>query len=108
MLSGWSKIDLEYKLLMGEGIIFATLFLLLPVWLLLIPRLALYAFGTDVVVLFLLSLVCAACDRRIDVFLLSPLYPLLRVVDCSIFLYSFWKVVVQKKQVRGWFAVKRY
>ena len=36
------------------------------------------------------------------------MYPLLRFVDCSVFLYSFWKVVVQKKQVRGWFAVKRY
>lgn len=108
MLSGLKKIDLEYKLLMGEGLIFATLFLLLPVWLLLYPRLALYAVGMDMVVLLFLSLICAVCDRRIDVCILSPLYPLLRLVDCSVFLYSFWKVVVQKKQVRGWFAVKRY
>jgi len=25
-----------------------------------------------------------------------------------VFLYSFWKTVIQRKQVRGWFAVKRY
>lgn len=108
MLTGFSKIDLEYKLLMGEGVIFAALFLLLPVWLLLYPRLAFYGVGMDMIVLVLLSIVCAGCDRRIDVFYFSPLYPLLRLVDCSVFLYSFWKVVVRKKQVRGWFAVKRY
>jgi hypothetical protein len=53
-------------------------------------------------------MICAACDRRIDVCLYSVLYPFLRFLDCGIFLYSFWKVVIQKKQVRGWFAVKRY
>jgi poly-beta-1,6-N-acetyl-D-glucosamine synthase len=108
MLTGLSKIDLEYKLLMGEGVIFATLFLLMPVWLLLYPRLAFYGVGMDMIVLTFLSIICAVCDRRGDVFFFSPMYPLLRFVDCSVFLYSFWKVVVQKKQVRGWFAVKRY
>ena len=108
MLTGLSKIDLEYKLLMGEGVVFAALFLLLPVWLLVYPRLAFYAVGMDMVLLVFLSLICAICDRRIDVCLYSLLYPLLRFVDCSVFLYSFWKVVIQKKQVKGWFAVKRY
>jgi biofilm PGA synthesis N-glycosyltransferase PgaC len=108
MLTGLSKIDLEYKLLMGEGVIFATLFLLLPVWLLFFPRLAFYGVGMDMIVLVILSMICAVCDRRTDVFIYSPMYPLLRFVDCSVFLYSFWKVVVQKKQVRSWFAVKRY
>ena len=63
---------------MGEGVIFATLFLLLPVWLLLYPRLAFYAVGMDMVVLIFLSMICAVCDRRIDVCLYSLLYPLLR------------------------------
>jgi biofilm PGA synthesis N-glycosyltransferase PgaC len=108
MITGLSKIDLEYKLLMGEGVIFATLFLLLPVWLVVYPRLAFYGVGMDMMVLLFLSMICAACDRRADVFFYAPMYPLLRFVDCSVFLYSFWKIVVQKKQVRGWFAVKRY
>jgi len=108
MLTGLSKIDLEYKLLMGEGVVFATLFLLLPIWMFLYPRLACYAVGMDMMVLIFLSMICAVCDRRTDVCLYSLLYPLLRFVDCSVFLYSFWKVVIQKKQVRGWFAVKRY
>jgi cellulose synthase/poly-beta-1,6-N-acetylglucosamine synthase-like glycosyltransferase len=108
MLTGLSKIDLEYKLLMGEGVVFATLFLLVPLWLLLYSGIAVYAVGMDLIVLVFLSLMCAICDRRMDVLLFSPLYPLLRIVDCSVFLYSFWKVVIQRKQVRGWFAVKRY
>ena len=62
----------------------------------------------DMVVLAFLSVICAVCDRRFDVCMYALLYPLLRFLDCSIFLYSFWKVVIQKKEVRGWFAVKRY
>jgi biofilm PGA synthesis N-glycosyltransferase PgaC len=108
MLTGLSKIDLEYKLLMGEGVVFAALFLLMPLWLVIYPRLAFYGAGMDMIVLIVLSMICGLCDRRTDVFIFSPMYPLLRFIDCSVFLYSFWKVVIQKKQVRGWFAVKRY
>ena len=74
MLTGLSKIDLEYKLLMGEGVIFATIFLLLPLWLLIYPRLAFYGVGMDMAVLVILSMICAVCDRRVDVFLYSPMY----------------------------------
>ena len=108
MIGGRSKIDWEYKLLMGEGVIFGLLFLLLPVWLLFCPRVAFYAVGMDWIVLMFLSLICAVCDWRSDVLIWAPLYTLLRFVDCSVFLYSFWRTVVQGKQVRGWFAVKRY
>ncbi len=55
MLTGLSKIDLEYKLLMGEGVIFAALFLLLPLWLVISPRLAFYGVGMDMMVLIFLS-----------------------------------------------------
>ena len=108
MIAGLSRIDWEYKLLMGEGLAFAALFLLLPLWLAFYPRIAFYAVGMDLFVLAFLSSICSVCDRRADVFLCSPLYVLLRFIDCSVFLCSFWRTVVQKRQVRGWFAVKRY
>jgi poly-beta-1,6-N-acetyl-D-glucosamine synthase len=108
MATGLSKIDWEYKLLMGEGLIFATLFVLLPFWLVFYPRTALYSLGTDMAVLTLLSVICAVCDGREDVLTFLPLYELLRFIDCAVFLYSFWKVVIRRKQVRVWFAVKRY
>jgi biofilm PGA synthesis N-glycosyltransferase PgaC len=108
LATGLSKIDWEYKLLMAEGLIFATLFLLLPIWLVLFPRVALCTLGTDMAALTLLAVFCAAFDERSDVIVFLPLYQLLRFIDCSVFLYSFWKTVVRKQQVRGWFAVKRY
>jgi cellulose synthase/poly-beta-1,6-N-acetylglucosamine synthase-like glycosyltransferase len=108
MLTGVKKIDWEYKLLMGEGIIFAGLFLLLPFVMLLYPKFGFFLIITDFAVLTLLSAVCAAYERRADVLLSLPTYELLRFVDCAVFLYSFWKTVIRKKQIRGWFAVKRY
>ena len=104
MLTGLSKIDLEYKLLMGEGLIFATLFLLLPLWLVVSPRLAFYAVGMDMVVLgFPVDDLCSLRSPDGCLSLLASV-SVLAVSDCGIFLYSFWKIVVQKKQVRGWFA----
>lgn len=108
MLTGLSKIDWEYKLLMGEGLCFAILLVSFPLWLSLYPRFALYAVGADLAALMMLSLVCSISDSRADVFISSPLYGLMRFVDCSVLLYTFWKVVIRKKRVSGWFAVKRY
>lgn len=108
MASGLSKIDWEFKLLMGEGLIFSTLYLLLPGLLLVRPKIAFYGAGMDFSVLVVLAFVCAIRERRTDVIVALPTYEVLRFVDCSVFLYSFWKTVIQRKQVRGWFAVKRY
>jgi poly-beta-1,6-N-acetyl-D-glucosamine synthase len=108
MTTGLSKIDWEFKLLMGEGLIFAALYLLLPVLLFVRPRIAFYGAGMDFAVLVVLAFVCAVRERRTDVITSLPSYEVLRFVDCSVFLYSFWKTVICRKQVRGWFAVKRY
>src|SRR5207245_6841370 len=89
MATGLGKIDWEYKLLMGEGLIFAAVFLLLPVWLLFYPAIASFAVGMDFAVLALLCVVCAACERRGDVLLSLPGYDLLRFMVCSVFFYSF-------------------
>ena len=108
MLTGLSKIDLEYKLLMGEGVIFATLFLLLPVWLVLYPRLAFYAVGMDMVVLIFLSMICASlrpANRCLSLFGAVPAVALFGLLNFSIQLLESRD---SKKQVRGWFAVKRY
>jgi len=108
MATGLSKIDWEFKLLMGEGLVFSALYLLLPALLLVRPRIAAYGAGMDFAVLVVLAFVCAIRERRMDVITALPTYEVLRFVDCSVFLYSFWKTVIQRKQVRGWFAVKRY
>jgi poly-beta-1,6-N-acetyl-D-glucosamine synthase len=108
MLLGMSKIDWEFKLLMGEGLIFSAIYLLLPLLLVVRPRVAIYGAGMDFSVLVVLACICAIRERRTDVLASLPSYELLRFVDCSVFLYSFWKTAIMRKQVRGWFAVKRY
>jgi len=108
LVFGMSKIDWEFKLLIGEGLIFSVLYLLLPLLLLVRPRIAIYGASMDFVVLVVLAFVCAIRERRSDVLTALPTYEVLRLLDCSIFLYSFWKTVIRRKQVRGWFAVKRY
>ena len=108
LVFGMSKIDWEFKLLIGEGLIFSVLYLLLPLLLLVRPRIAMYGASMDFVVLVVLAFICAIRERRTDVLTALPTYEVLRFVDCSIFLYSFWKTVIRRKQVRGWFAVKRY
>jgi hypothetical protein len=108
MLAGLRKVDLEYKLLMGEGVVFATIFLLIPVWLLFWPVRVGLLVGGEFVFQIGLSVLCAICDKRKDVVLSSLAFPLLRVIDCGVFLTAFWRVMVQRQQIHTWFAVKRY
>jgi poly-beta-1,6-N-acetyl-D-glucosamine synthase len=108
LLTGLSRVDWEYKLLMGEGVLFALFFVLLPLWLVLYPKVILAALLTDFALLMTLSIVCAACDRRLDVLVHIPRYFPMRFIDCGVFLYTFWKTFVQRKHIDGWFAVKRY
>ena len=106
--TGRDRIDWEFKLLMGEGLLFSMLYLLMPVWLTFYPRVALFGIGLDWLVFIVLALACAVCDGRKDVFYCSPLYVIMRFVDCSVFIYSYWHTVVRRQHVRRWFAAARY
>jgi len=107
MLSGVSKIDWEFKLLMGEGLIFSIVFLASPIWTVLWPRAAL-ALVIDAILIIAVSLAAAISDNRKDVFLYSPMFLFLRIIYCSIFVYSFWNVIIRKNHLQGWLSVKRY
>jgi len=106
--TGRDRIDWEFKLLMGEGLLFSMLYLLAPVWLTFYPRIALFGIGLDWLVFIVLAFACAVCDGRKDVFYCSPLYVIMRFVDCSVFIYSYWQTVVRRQHVRRWFAAARY
>ena len=108
MMTGLSRVDWEYKLLMGEGVLFAFFFLFLPFWLLLFPKAILAALACDFGLIVTLSVICSVCDRRVDVLVHIPRYFMMRFIDCGVFLYTFWKTFVQRQHVEGWFAVKRY
>jgi len=110
MIGGIAKIDWEYKLLMLEGLIFATLLIMSPAWYMLSlrPKMLGFMFLMDLVFTTTLAAIVAVAQRRADVLLHSLTYPFLRFLDCAVFVYSFWKVVVCAQQVRSWHAVRRY
>jgi cellulose synthase/poly-beta-1,6-N-acetylglucosamine synthase-like glycosyltransferase len=108
MLTGLKKLDWEYKLLMGEGILFATMFMLLPLWLVLSPKRTLLALALDLVVTMAISAYVSITDKRKDVVTHAPIFLTLRYLDCAVFLYCFWNTVIRQQKVSGWFAVKRY
>ncbi len=108
ILPGWTWLDCEYKLLMGEGLVFASMMALTPLWLALWPLRTLAAMGCDLLVTTAIAALCGLMDKRFDVVAASPAYPLMRFVDCGVLLYSFWKTVVQRQNVQKWFAVQRY
>lgn len=108
MLTGLTRIDWEYKLLMGEGLIFALGFMSMPLWLLLFPKTALTMLGLDFALATTLSLFIALVNRRIDILKGLLFYPLMRYLDCKTFLYCFWKTVILKQEARRWFSVQRY
>ncbi len=107
MLSGLRKIDLEYKLLMGEGLIFAALYMLMPLWLVLF-QMATFVVALDLAFTVVASIFAGIANRRKDVIMYSPGFLLIRYLDCSIFLYSFWNTVIKRRRVSKWNAVKRY
>lgn len=107
MWGGRKKVDLEFQLLMTEGLIFALLFWLSPIWLVMHSKAA-YLLLIDMAFTTASSLICAVRERRYDVFWYSPLYPVLRIVDSIVFLKTFFLVVVLNKPNMHWASLKRY
>jgi poly-beta-1,6-N-acetyl-D-glucosamine synthase len=108
MFTGTSKIDWEFKFLMGEGVIFSMFYLLLPLWLLIWPKIVMVALILEVLVMTGTSLLCAVITRRWDIARYCSTFPAVRAIDCSVLTYSFLATVVMGKQVRSWNSVKRY
>lgn len=108
VFTGIKKIDFECKLLMGEGLFFALIASLIPLWLLLFPRTTVFILLTDFILETVLSIFVGIIERRKDVVLYSPIFPMLRYVDCIILVFSFWSVIVRRKKISSWLFVNRY
>ncbi|OGG65757.1 hypothetical protein A3I99_01740 [Candidatus Kaiserbacteria bacterium RIFCSPLOWO2_02_FULL_45_11b] len=110
-----SKIDWECAFLFGEGLLFSSLYLLLPLLLLYdvfydMP----YSFRFGYMALidagfsFVIALFVAAAERRKDILFSAPLFPLMRVFDAWLFIKGFWKVIIRRQAVTTWFTPARY
>ena len=108
LLKGTEKIDLEYKLLLGDGLVFSILLFLLPLWMYLVPRKVMAFLAINFGVLVFISLLAGLDSKRKDVVIFSPLFVLLQILDLGILLRSFWKVVVRGRQEHAWNQCVRY
>jgi cellulose synthase/poly-beta-1,6-N-acetylglucosamine synthase-like glycosyltransferase len=106
MWRGMKKVDLEFKMLALEGIIFSTIVLLFPFWMI-VWRPALYALALEISFMLIVANIVAIVEHRIDVLLYSPLFIVLRLTDCANFLYSFVSVALGHQE-KSWFHPKRF
>ena len=108
IFTGWKKLDLEWKLLMGEGMFFGMMLILFPYFLFKYPMRMLWLTGCDFLITFALAVICGISERRLDVVLASPAYVVMRFVDCGVLFSSFWKTIIVRERAEAWFSVKRY
>lgn len=108
LIRGIDKIDLEYKLLLGDGLIFSILLFFVPLWMYLVPRKLLAFFLINFLVLVFISILAGVDSKRKDVVIFSPVFVLLQTLDLIILLRSFWKIVVCDRRERAWNQCVRY
>jgi len=103
-----NKIDWEYRLLLGEALIFAIALTLLPLWICLIPRKVEMFALLNSLLLVLISFLAGYDTKRFDVILFSPAFVFLQTLDLFILLRSFIKTVVLRRHDRAWNHCARY
>jgi cellulose synthase/poly-beta-1,6-N-acetylglucosamine synthase-like glycosyltransferase len=102
------RIDYEYKLLLGEGLFFSLFYLMMPFLAMYHKTAFMGALVYDFGVTFAIALYAGFSEKRLDVVLWSPIFSLIRVADCGVYLYSFWNTTVRRRRVTEWNSVRRY
>jgi cellulose synthase/poly-beta-1,6-N-acetylglucosamine synthase-like glycosyltransferase len=105
---GFTKLDAEFTLLIGEGLLYAVLATMLPLFVWLFPALTLRALLLDQLMWAGVAVYCATNLRRPDVLAAVPLYVVMRGINCYVLLRTFWAEVVCSRQTETWFSVSRY
>jgi len=103
-----NKIDWEYRLLLGEALIFGIALTLLPVWIYLIPRKVEMFVLLNSLLLVFSSFLAGYDTKRFDVILFSPVFVFLQTLDLFILLRSFVKTVVLSRHDHDWNHCARY
>jgi cellulose synthase/poly-beta-1,6-N-acetylglucosamine synthase-like glycosyltransferase len=108
VLHSWSKVDCEFKLLMGEGLLFSLFVSIVPLLAVFYPMRGLMIVTIDTTITVVIAVCCGVADRRTDVIIASPLFALMKFVDCCVLLISFWRTIVRRQPAENWFSVNRY
>jgi poly-beta-1,6-N-acetyl-D-glucosamine synthase len=105
---GRQRIDAEFAVLAGEGLLYSVLIPLLPLLAFLWPGVLMRMLVFDQVVAASLAALAAVRLRRADVFLWFPTYALVRLINCLVLLKTFWVEVVRGRSLEVWFTPQRY
>jgi cellulose synthase/poly-beta-1,6-N-acetylglucosamine synthase-like glycosyltransferase len=105
---GGQRVDLEFGLLVGESLAFSILVMLLPLLTWLWPQAVLRCFFIDQLVAVGLAIVAAVRLRRLDVVLWCPTFVVIRVINCFVWVRTFWTEVVRRRSLDVWFTPQRY
>ena len=105
---GRQRIDLEIAMLAGEGLVYSAVTLLLPLVALFSPSLVWRWLVLDQLIMLAAAVVCACRLRRLDVLLWSPTFMALRLINCFLWLRTFWTEIVRRNTLTQWFTPERY
>lgn len=108
LISEWrNKLALEYKLMMGEGLLFSVALFTSPLWYSRFPRAILWAVVVDTSFTLAMASLCSIVERRADVVLYVLTYPFVRILDSLIFVSAFFGTI-RNKLTPEWARVSRY
>jgi cellulose synthase/poly-beta-1,6-N-acetylglucosamine synthase-like glycosyltransferase len=105
---GRQRIDVEFLVLVGEGLLYSALLLALPVLAWVWPGATLRWLLLDQSVCAVSAVICATHLRRLDIVAWFPTFVALRFIGCGIWLRTFWLEIIRRRTLRTWFSVGRY
>ncbi|MDP3954055.1 MAG: glycosyltransferase family 2 protein [bacterium] len=105
---GWTGLDAELALLLGEAMAYSGFMFLLPLWLFLKPSFVLWLLLMDQ--LTVISIVLWAClkEKRWDLLKYFPIFITVRYIDYGILLSTFWNTIIKQELSLEWFKPARY
>ena len=108
LLRGGQAIDAEFGLLLVEGLIYALMAASLPFTAWFRPSAVASLLLLDQAIWLALAVTFAIYLRRLDILVSFPTFFFIRVLNCAVFLRTFWTEVVLRRTQREWFSVSRY
>lgn len=109
---GFQMVDLEFAYLLGEGLLISAFTVLLPIWVILYPKMVLMLLAWELLLIAVIAVISSVKERRTDVLKYFPIFYFIKILDCVLllrsFIYSFTSGLFLKKSSDLWFRPRRY
>ena len=101
------KFDVVCSLLFVEGLLSSVAFLMMP-YLMIKYDYFVDVFLINVGIVSTFALAASVAERRKDILLSAPLFPLMQLYDSAIFVMAFCRVIILGQAVTTWYTPDRY